>query len=128
MTQSVTAAQIRLIRLLLLGGILLFGLVAAFVASNDPYGISLNVEGPLMPVVAVLVLASAGVLMVVRRKLEGILTVAKRAPLLIVGHMACEAAALVGGVHLMMTGGLMPFVAGVAVFAFSLVLLPIEHR
>jgi len=126
-TQSVTYAQMRLIRFCLLGGILLFGLVAGFVATGTPEGISLNVRGPLVPAVALTVLAAAGVVMFVRRKLVGILSLTKRAPILIAGHVACEVAAFLGGVHLLVTGGLMPYVAGLVVFVFSLVLLPIKH-
>jgi hypothetical protein len=127
MTQDVSSAQLRIIRFALFGGIILFGGVAAFVANGNPGGIAMNANGPLVGIVALLVLAAAGVVMVVRRKLESVLTVTKRAPLLIIGHGACEAAALLGGVHILLTGGIMPYVAGVAVFVFSLVLLPIEH-
>jgi hypothetical protein len=126
MNTELKAAQIKLIRLALLGGILLFGFVAAFVALQNPEGIAMTRPGPLAAVVAGLVIVAAGVVMFIRRKVEVITDDAQRFKLLLIAHSVCEVASLVGGVHLLLTGGTLPFIAGLTVFVFSLVLLPIE--
>lgn len=127
MNRNVTESQIRLIRLALLLGILLFGAVAAFVAKDSfEYGLGMTRQGPLAGVVALLVIAAAGLVMFIRRRLEGLKDLQARFRMLLVAHAVCEAAALFGALHIILTGGLLPYIAGLTVFVFSLVLLPIE--
>ncbi len=127
MNRQLQPAQVKLIRLALLGGIVLFGFVAALVAMQSPEGIAMTRPGPLAAVVAILVILAAGLVMFVRRKVEGMTDDSGRLKLFLVAHAACELASLVGGVHLILTGGALPFIAGLTVFVFSLVLLPIER-
>lgn len=126
MKPRVEPRHIRLIRLLLLSGILLFGVVAAVVASGSESGLTLNRPGALASVVALLVIASAGAVLFVRRKLEETRDLPERLRLLLVAHALCEAAALLGGVHMIITGAVVPYVAGLVAFLFSLLLLPVE--
>ena len=126
MNGQLQTSQIKLIRLALLAGIVLFGLAAAFVAMQDPEGIAMTRPGPLAGVVAILVILAAGVVMFVRRKTESMTNDSDRFRLYLVAHASCEVASLVGGIHVILTGGTLPFIAGLTVFAFSLVLLPID--
>lgn len=127
MNGEIKLAQIKLIRTALLAGIVLFGVAGAFVAMQSPEGLAMTRPGPLAAVVAVLVIIAAGVVMFIRRKVENMTDDTERFKLYIVAHGACELASLVGGVHLILTGGTLPFIAGLTVFVFSLVLLPIER-
>ncbi|NNE71668.1 MAG: hypothetical protein HKN29_15080 [Rhodothermales bacterium] len=127
MNRNISNSQIRIIRLALLGGILLFGVVAALVASGSVEGgLAMTRPGPLAGVVALLVIMAAGLVMFMRRRIEGQKDMDVRFKSMLVAHATCEAAALIGAVHILMTGGLLPYVAGLTVFVFSLVLLPIE--
>jgi hypothetical protein len=127
MNKELQPAQIKLIRLALLGGVVLFGFVAAFLAMQNPEGIAMTRPGPLAAVVAGLIIVSAGVVMFVRRRVEGMGNLSSRFKWFIVAHASCELATLFGGVHLILTGGALPYIAGLTVFVFSLVLLPIEN-
>lgn len=127
MNRNVTESHIRLIRLALLIGILLFGAVGAFVATDSfEYGLGMTRQGPLAGVVALLVISAAGLVMFIRRRLEGLKDLQARFKMLLVAHAVCEAAALIGAIHILLTGGLLPYIAGLTVFVFSLVLLPVE--
>ncbi|MFT5142947.1 MAG: hypothetical protein ACI80V_000234 [Rhodothermales bacterium] len=126
MNTSPTAPQMRLIRFALLLGILIWGAVAAFLASSAGLTVGLNAPGPLASVVAFLVVAAAGALLYIRRLLEDEEDFSRRTRLLIIGHVTCEISALFGGVHLITTGGLLPYAAGLTVFLFSFILLPVE--
>ncbi|MBO6574044.1 MAG: hypothetical protein JJ896_01395 [Rhodothermales bacterium] len=126
MTPNIQPAQVRLIRLALLSGIVLFGLVALFIAGQADHGVTLNADGPLAGFVALLVILAAGVVMLFRRRIDGAASYEERARMLIIAYAACELAALVGAVHLLMTGGMLPYIAGVVVYLFALVLLPVE--
>ena len=127
MTRTITHSHIRIVRLALLGGILLFGAVASLVAADSVEGgLAMTRPGPLAGIVALLVIAAAGLVMFIRRRIEGQQDLDVRFKQMLVAHAACEAAALFGAVHILLTGGLLPYVAGLTVFVFSLVLLPVE--
>jgi hypothetical protein len=117
----------RLIRFALLLGILIWGAVAAFLASSAGLAVGLNAAGPLAAVVAFLVVSAAAAILYIRRLLEGEGDFSRRSRLLIIGHVTCEVSALVGGAHLLTTGGLLPYAAGLTVFLFSFILLPVEN-
>jgi hypothetical protein len=123
---TITPDSLRLIRLAMLAGIVLFGGIAWYISSGDTEG-AVDPDGPLGYGAVLLVLAAATTVMVVRRQLEGVTSFDRRSTRILVAAAVCEGAALLAGVLLLLSGSATPFLGALAVFLFSLLLLPIEN-
>ena len=124
-----TTAQLSLIRMAMLGGVLLFGAIAWWARRNDPAPAATaamrNILG-VAPLALGIVALSTVVLL--RRALARETDPARQATLRIIGWATGETAALAGGVGYFLTGDASTYFIGLAVLMFTFVGLPVPER
>lgn len=130
MANNVTPASLRIIRLALLGGVLLFGAVIAFLHSRGELP---SRPTPLdQPIIAWvffgLCVGAAAVIVVLRGMAERAPAFEKQAGLVIAAWASGESVALLGAVHWFLTGRPTLFLVGLAVFVVGLVTVAVPER
>ena len=125
-SHAVPGGKLRIIRIALLSGVLMFGAVAYFLTQQ---------RGPTSPEmarplqianIAILVGVAVG-LLVVQRAHANQREPARRTTLNILGWALGEAAALFGGVHFLLIGSPIPYLVGLAMMLASFVVVPIRE-
>jgi hypothetical protein len=122
------AATLRIIRVALLTGVLMFGGIAYYLTRERGGGIG---EADLAQTlqwlnIGFLVMAAIGIMMV-QRKHAAERDPARRTTLNIVAWAMGEATALFGGVHYLLMGDPMPYVVGLGLMLASFVVVPIRE-
>jgi hypothetical protein len=120
------SATLRVIRIALLSGVLMFGGVAYYLTrQNGPLGAE-NAAALQMINVVLLVGAGAGIMFIQRRHLAEN-DPAKRSTLNIIAWAMGEATALFGGVHFLMVGNPVPYLVGLVMMVAAFVVVPIRE-
>jgi branched-subunit amino acid ABC-type transport system permease component len=120
------SATLRIIRIALLSGVLMFGGVAYYlVQKNGPLGA--ENAGALQIVNIVLLVGAAVGIMIIQRRHLAERDPAKRSTLNIVAWAMGEATALFGGVHFLMIGNPVPFLVGLVMMIAAFVVVPIRE-
>lgn len=121
------AATLRIIRVALLSGVLMFGGVAYYLTQQQGRGLGPENADMLQIVnIVILVGAAAGVMMVQRRHAAE-RDPAKRQTLNIVAWAMGEATALFGGVHFLLVGNPIPYLVGLVMMIATFVVVPIRE-
>ena len=122
-----SAAVQRLIRLVMLSGILIFGAVILYLRSTDGLGSpAVDPErGPFAFVAIGLVMAATVSVFVFRKLMEQSDSDVRRFQLSLVALASCEASALLGGAFWIVSGSWLAYVAGVFVFLFGMTWIPV---
>jgi hypothetical protein len=122
-----TAATLRIIRIGLLTGMLMFGAIAFLLTRQEGGGIGdQEIAQPLQWTnIAILVLAALGLLFIQRRHAAEP-NPAKRTTLNIAGWAMGEATAMFGGVHYLLIGNPTPYLVGVGMMLVSFLVVPIR--
>lgn len=120
-------ATLRIIRVALLTGVLMFGGIAYYLTQERGGGIG---EADLAQTlqwlnIGFLVVAAIGI-MTMQRKHAAERDPARRTTLTIVAWAMGEATALFGGVHYLLMGDPMPYVVGLGLMLASFVVVPIR--
>ncbi|HLM68772.1 MAG TPA: hypothetical protein VK358_14630 [Longimicrobium sp.] len=120
------SATLRIIRIALLSGVLMFGGVAYYLTQqNGPLGAE-NADALQIVNIVLLVGAAVGIMIIQRRHLAE-RDPAKRSTLNIVAWAMGEATALFGGVHFLMVGNPVPFLVGLVMMVAAFVVVPIRE-
>ena len=120
------AAVLRIIRMALLGGVVLFGAVVTYLLRQerpDPPGAARSLQ---YVNIAFLAIAAVGV-MYIQRRHEAERDPARRSTWNIVAWALGESTALFGGVHYLLAGSPIPYLVGLAMLLASFVLVPIRE-
>lgn len=119
------SATLRIIRIALLSGILVFGGVAYYLTRQNG-GIAPE-NGDTLQIVNVVLLvgAAAGIMFIQRRHLAE-KDPARRSTLNISAWALGEMTALFGGVHFLMVGNPVPYLVGVVMMVAAFVVVPIR--
>jgi hypothetical protein len=121
--RPVTPQIVNIIRLALLSGSLLFGLVVFFVRNQEPAPESAAEMGVLVYVFLGLAIVAVSVAAMMKNRQAGADTLAARFSLAIAGWGVCESTALFGGVYYLLTGVPYLYIIGLLLFASSLLFL-----
>jgi hypothetical protein len=121
--RPVTPQQINIIRLALFSGSLLFGLVVYFLRSQEPAPSDAAEMEVLVYVFLGLAVVAVSVAALMKAQQAKADTLAKKFSLGIAGWGVCEATALLGGVYYLLTGVPYLYLAGLMLFAASLLFL-----
>ncbi len=125
---SVTPAALRVIRLALLGGVLLFGGVVWFVRGRGGPADMVALTTPLVTYVFVAICAgAAATIMALRSVSERTTDFGRRASLVIAAWAIGEGLAFLGGVHWFLTSMPTLFVLGFLVFVVGLATVPVPE-
>lgn len=119
------SATLRIVRIALLSGVLMFGGVAYYLTQQNG-GLAPESAGPLQIVNIVLLVAAAAALLVIQRRHLAERDPGKRTTLNIMAWAFGEATALFGGVHYMMVGNAIPYLVGVVMMVAAFVVVPIR--
>ncbi len=121
------SATLRIIRIALLSGVLVFGAIAYYLTDQRGGGLAPENGGVLQIVnIIILVGAAAGIMIIQRRHLAE-RDPRKRTTLNIAAWAMGEATALFGGVHFMLVGNPIPFFVGLVMMIASFVVVPIRE-
>lgn len=121
------SATLRIIRIALLSGVLVFGGLAYFLTNQQGGGLGPENAGVLQMVNIVLLVAAAlGIVLVQRRHLAET-DPRKRTTLNIAAWAMGEATALFGGVHFMLVGNPIPYFVGLVMMIAAFVTVPIRE-
>jgi hypothetical protein len=120
------AAVLRIIRMALLGGVVLFGAAVTWLRSQSPPDAYQAARSLQYVNIAFLVGAAAGVLHLQRRHAEE-RDPARRTSWNIIAWALGEATAMFGGVHYLLVGSPLPYLVGLAMLLASFVLVPIRE-
>lgn len=122
------AATLRIIRVALLTGVLMFGGIAFYLTRQRGGGIGDTELAQTLQWVNIgfLVVAAIGI-MIMQRKHAAETDPARRSTLNIVAWAMGEATALFGGVHYLLMGDPMPYVVGLGLMLASFVVVPIRE-
>lgn len=122
--QPVEGPVLKLIRLALLGGVLVFGIVIAWLTGSGGYPADTSLAGVLRLAFLVLAAGTLAALMVVRTA-QGRAAADRRGTFAIVGWALGEGIALFGGVAWLLAGELPLYLTGVAVLLVAFLLVPV---
>lgn len=120
------SATLRIIRIALLTGVLMFGGIAYYLTEQNGAMAPENGEALQIVNVVLLVGAAAGILFVQRRHAAE-RDPARRSTLNITAWAMAEATALFGGVHFMLVGNAIPYLVGLVMMVASFVMVPIRE-
>jgi hypothetical protein len=123
-------AQLAVVRLAMLAGILLFGAVSWWTRRSATS--SRTVDPQMAEILAVLPLAGGVVALIaavlLRRALSGERDARKQGSLRVIGWATGEMAAMVGAVGYFLTGNVTSYLIGLAVLVFTFIALPLPER
>lgn len=121
------AATLRIIRVALLTGVLVFGGIAYYLTQQRGGGLGPEHADTLQVVnIALLVGVAIGIMIVQRRHAaEG--DPARRTTLNILAWALGEAVALIGGVHFLLVGNPVPYLVGLMMMLASFIVVPIRE-
>ena len=117
--------KLRIIRMAMLAGVLMFG-VLAYYLSRQPRAEPVDAGALQTGNIILLIVAGIG-LLVVQRVHAAQRDPAKRATFNIIAWALGEAVALFGGVYLLLTGEVTPYLVGLAMMIASFGLVPIRE-
>ncbi|HEU0076392.1 MAG TPA: hypothetical protein VFQ76_02010 [Longimicrobiaceae bacterium] len=121
-----TPTVLRIIRMALLGGVVMFGAVVTYLHSQERPEVPEAAQALQYVNIAFLVMAAAGV-MYLQRKHEAERDPARRSTWNIIAWALGEATAMFGGVHYLLSGSPIPYLVGLAMLLASFVLVPIRE-
>jgi F0F1-type ATP synthase membrane subunit c/vacuolar-type H+-ATPase subunit K len=126
-TFSSRSTSLRIVRMALLSGVVVFGAVVTYLVGQDgPRSTSPEVRAPLQWVNIGLLIASAAGVLVLQRIHAAERDPAKRQTWNIIAWALGEATAMFGGVHYLLVGSPAPYLVGLAMLVASFVLVPIR--
>lgn len=119
-------ARLGIIRVSMLAGVIMFGLVTWFLRRSGPSPVS--IDGSLLDMVTygAMIAGIAGIV-VMRRVVANAADAARYANIAVIGWAFGELAALAGAVHYFITGDPTRYVIGVMVMLVSFVLIPLRR-
>lgn len=121
------ATTLRIIRVALLSGVLMFGGLAYYLTNQQGGGLGPeNAEFLQIANIVLLVGAAAGIMIIQRRHLAAT-DPKKRTTLNITAWALGEATALFGGVHFLLVGNAIPYLVGLTMMIASFVVVPIRE-
>lgn len=127
-TGSAAPAALRVIRLALFAGVMMFGAVAWYVTRQGPVSeLPEQTTRYLSFVLMGLAVASLAALTVVRGVTANSKDYARRSTLTVVGWALGEAPALLGGVLYLLTGSPVPFITGLFVLLVGFLMIPVPE-
>ena len=121
------SATLRIIRVALMSGVLVFGGIAYYLTQQQGGGLGPEMADTLQIVNIVLLVAAAIGIMILQRRHAAETDPAKRTTLNIAAWAMGEATALFGGVHFMLVGNAIPFLVGLVMMIASFVVVPIRE-
>jgi uncharacterized membrane protein AbrB (regulator of aidB expression) len=122
------SATLRIVRIALLSGVLIFGGIAYYLTEQQGGGLDPSLGGVLQIVnIVILVGAAVGIMIIQRRHLAET-DPKKRTTLNITAWALGEATALFGGVHFLLVGNPIPFMVGLVMMIASFVVVPIREQ
>jgi len=125
--QQIPGASLRIVRLALLSGVLLFGVVIAYLSKGG----EITPDPALGPVFRIVFLALAVMCVVaifVIRGVMGRVDADRRGQLALVGWALAEGSAILGGVCWLIAGQRTLYFAGVALLVAAILLLPVADK
>lgn len=121
------AATLRIIRVALLTGVLVFGGVAYYLIQQKGGGLAPEHADTLQIVnIALLVVAAVGI-MIVQGRHATEREPSRRTTLNILAWAMGEAVALIGGVHFLLIGNPVPYLVGLMMMIASFIVVPIRE-
>ncbi|HEU0012216.1 MAG TPA: hypothetical protein VFQ45_00960 [Longimicrobium sp.] len=125
--QHASPTALRLVRIALLTGVVVFGVIAHFLVRQDgPRGTPEMAPALQWVNIAFLVVAAA-VILVIQPKHARAEDPAARSVYNILAWAVAESTALFGGVHFLLVGSATPYLVGLATLVASFVLVPIRE-
>ena len=126
--QTLTPSLVNIVRLAMLAGSLLFGVIAWYLTSSGQVEPSMSVSGAsTLRLVFYLLLASSLVgIWLMRQRADRTEAFPQRAKLLILGYALAEVLVFFGAVYLLLTGNATLFLGGLLVFMLAFLLLPLQ--
>ncbi|HEU0300120.1 MAG TPA: hypothetical protein VFR37_11710 [Longimicrobium sp.] len=121
-----TPTVLRIIRMALLGGVVMFGLVVTYLQRQERPDAPEAAQALQYVNIAFLVGAAAGV-MYLQKKHEAERDPARRSTWNIIAWALGEATAMFGGVHYLLSGSPIPYLVGLAMLLAAFVLVPIRE-
>jgi hypothetical protein len=121
------SATLRIIRVALMSGVLVFGGIAYYLTQQQGGGLGPEMADTLQIVNIVLLVGAAVGIMILQRRHAAETDPAKRTTLNIAAWAMGEATALFGGVHFMLVGNAIPFLVGLVMMIASFVVVPIRE-
>lgn len=121
------AATLRIIRVALLTGVLLFGGIAYYLTRQRGGGLGTESAGALQAANIGLLVVAAVAIMVVQRRHAAEADPARRSTLNILAWALGEAVALMGGVHFLLVGNPVPYLVGLMMMIASFIVVPIRE-
>lgn len=124
--QAPPGVVLRVIRMALLAGVVVFGAVVTLQVRDEPPRAPEMAQTLVYANIALLVCAAAGV-MWIQRMHAAEPDAARRQTLNVVAWALGEATAMFGGVHYLLVGSPVPFLVGLGMLLASFVLVPIRE-
>ncbi|HEX2080550.1 MAG TPA: hypothetical protein VHG08_22795 [Longimicrobium sp.] len=121
-----TPTVLRIIRMALLGGVVMFGAAVTYLVRQNPPDTPQAARALQYVNIAFLIGAATGVLYLQRRH-DAERDPARRSTWNIVAWALGEATAMFGGVHYLLSGSPIPYLVGLAMLIASFVLVPIRE-
>lgn len=121
------SATLRIIRVALMSGVLVFGGIAYYLTQQQGGGLGPEMADTLQIVNIVLLVGAAIGIMIIQRRHAAETDPAKRTTLNIAAWAMGEATALFGGVHFMLVGNAIPFLVGLVMMIASFIVVPIRE-
>jgi hypothetical protein len=121
------SATLRIIRVALMSGVLVFGGIAYYLTQQQGGGLGPEMADTLQIVNIVLLVGAAIGIMILQRRHAAETDPAKRTTLNIAAWAMGEATALFGGVHFMLVGNAIPFLVGLVMMIASFIVVPIRE-
>ena len=128
-TQSLNPSTLRIIRLALLSGLLLFGAVVWYLTASGSFTAPMDAEAffPMQIAFVALLGGAGGALFVVHQRWKAATAPAQKASFSIIGWALGEAPALFGGVLMLLTSGnVLYYLCGLILFIIAWLLFPIN--
>ena len=125
-TQNLNPRTLAIIRAALLGGILIFGVIAWFLASSSVEGLDEETLSVLRLAFFGMMAAEGAALFFLQQRWKQATTFQERGTWSIIGWALGEGLALFGGVLLLLGAGPLPFLGGLLLFAIAWLLFPIS--
>ena len=121
------SATLRIVRIALLSGVLIFGGLAYYLTEQQGGGLGPE-NGGLLQIANIVILVGAAVgIMIIQRRHLAQHDPAKRTTLNITAWALGEATALFGGVHWLLVGNPIPYMVGLVMMIASFVVVPIRE-
>lgn len=119
-------ARLGIVRVAMLAGVIMFGVVTWFLRRSGPAPGGIE-AGPLDTITYGAMIAGIAGIVVMRRVVAAATDAARYANMAVIGWAFGELAALAGAVHYFMTGDPTRYVIGVMVMLLSFVLIPLRR-